>query len=402
MSGSVSDLLHQQIACGEYERAAKTAHTLAEVKCAAFADFTGVIQHLVNARQPDIAGVLLEGSRRFFVSVGGPPLGQLVGEMTAVLVSCWREKLDEPARKSVALVLTLLGSPDCPTVKEDSPIVAKFAGWAGRFALRANDGVWFGEIALQTAGWAARDLTGHSGVAFLPAFDFWLHRILRHDCTETIPVLFEALSALLTPETGRKIIFDEFLQEWRVVAGMACLNLESPMASKLVEQLLLFTVRSKDAELWLPVSKKIGEVAALAVSKNGVPAGFLVLRALLDMGRINLGDELKFGTGPDPDNVRQRIIRLVCLETLQIADIAAHSDMYAVSGDKIEELFRCWVNDPQYESQIRSIQRFCQLLLIYWSNNRKRAAKKWTPREKALSEPLLITEEDQTKLAFLL
>jgi hypothetical protein len=174
------------------------------------------------------------------------------------------------------------------------------------------------------------------------------------------------------------------------------------MASQFVEHLLLFTVRSADSELWLPVSEKIGEAAVLAVSKHGVQAAFSVFRPLLDVGRVNLGDELKFGTGPDPDSMRQRIIRLVCRETLRIAEMAAHADLYAVSGDKIEEMYRCWVSDPQYESHIRPIRRFCQLLLIFWSINRKRAAKNWTPRDKTLSVPLLLTEEDQAKLSFLL
>ena len=122
----------------------------------------------------------------------------------------------------------------------------------------------------------------------------------------------------------------------------------------------------------------------------------------MDLGRIQLNDELKFGTGPDPENPRQRIIRLVCLATLQIADVAAHGDMGAVVGDKIEEMYRTWAADPHFEPQVRSIQRFCQLLLIFWANNRKRAAKKWAPREKMLAEALLLSEEDREKLTFLL
>ncbi len=402
MSVSSSDLLHQQLARGEYEQAAKTAITLSEAKQTAFADFVGLIQHAVNARQQDIAVVLLNGSRRFFVAGDAAALRQQVVEMTAVLASCWREKLDEPARVSVALVLQRLEAPGCPVSKDDGAIVAQFAGWAGRFALRQRDMAWFGEIALQTAGWATRNLCAGDSEAFLPAFDFWLHRILRQGNIEAIPVLFEALFLFLVSASEKEILFHQFLREWRVIAASACLNPESPLAAQLVEQLLLFTVRIETPAFWPPVSGKIGEVAALTVSTHGIKEGLPVFRPLLDVGRVNLGDELKFGTGPDPDSNRQRIIRLICCEALKIADMAAHRDMLAVAGDKIEEIYRNWVADPQYEPQIRSIQRFCQLLLIFWSNNRKRAAKKWTPREKVLSEPLLLTEEDRIKLAFLL
>lgn len=402
MSGSVTGLLHQQIACGEYEQAVKTAPDMAGEKSATFTDFVGAIQHAVNARQPEIAVALLDGSRRFFVAMDADALRLVVGEMTAVLASCWREKMDDPARTAVTLVLELLSSADYPVTKAESQTVAQFASWAGRVILRKNDMAVFREIALQTSQWAARNMNEQAGEAFLPAFDSWMHRILRQGRTEAVPVLFEALSIFISAVADQKIVLEKFLREWRVIATAACLNTESPLASQMVEQLLLFTVRSENPEFWKPVSEKIGEVAVLAVVKHDVATAFPVFRPLMDVGRVNLGDELKFGTGPDPDNKRQRIIRLVCLETLKIADMAAHMDLASVAGDKIEEMYQSWANDPQYESQIRSIQRFCQLLLIYWTNNRKRASKKWTPRAKNLSEPLLLTEEDRTKLIFLL
>lgn len=402
MSGNAVGLLRQQIARGDFEEALKAAPHIAQAKAATFTDSVSLIQHSLSARQSELAVALLEGSRLFFVTATPADVHQLVEEMTAVLASCWREKLDAPARKAVSLVLELLESPDCLAGKPDRPTVAHFAGWAGRFALRRNDEVWFGEIALQTAAWAARDMDGQDGESFLPAFDSWLHRILRHDRTEAIPVLFEAMSLLFAAETDKVSFMAEFLKEWRAVAATACLNPDSLVASELVEQLLLFTVRAGSAELWSPVTERISEVAALTVAKHGVSVGFPVFRPMLDVGRVNLGDELKFGTGPDPDSMRQRIIRLVCAEAIWIADMAAHSDFSKVAGDKIEEMYQSWIKDPRYEPHIRPIQRFCQLLLIYWSNNRKRAAKRWTPREKCLSEPLLLTEEDQAKLTFLL
>ena len=81
--------------------------------------------------------------------------------------------------------------------------------------------------------------------------------------------------------------------------------------------------------------------------------------------------------------------------------MAAHKDFSAVAGDKIEEMYHSWLSDPEYESQKRSIERFCQLLLIFWSQNRKRAARKWTPRDEKLATPLL-SEAERQKLSFLL
>lgn len=399
MSVSGWEVLRQRISAGEFEQALQSVPDLAAAKATTLSDMSAAIHHAIYARQPELTLTLLEGTRRFFAVSGPDDLRGLLGQMTAVLAACTREKMIEPAQKTTEMVLGLLSDPNCPASGELLPAGAKFAGWAGRFALRRNDGAWFAEIVSRTAAWAAK--TG-SGEAMLETVDSWLHRILRYDRVEAIPALFEALSALYDAVEGKNAFLTNFLTEWRAVSAMACLNPESPAASLLVEELLAFAARTKKPDTWAPVVEKVGEVAALAVTKHGIAAGFPVFRPLLDLGRLQLNDELKFGTGPDPENPRQRIIRLVCLATLRIADMAAHGDMGAVAGDKIEEMYRTWAADPRFEPQARSIQRFCQLLLIFWANNRKRAAKKWAPREKMLAEPLLLSEEDRGKLTFLL
>ena len=402
MSVSGWVLLRQQIAAGEFEPALRSVPQLTEARATTLADCATAIQHAVYARRPDLVLALLQGSRRFLTVHNFRTLPAILETMTDILAACIREKMLEPARETTALVLALLGSADCPATAAMTPRVVKFAGLAGRFALRRNDGERFAGIVAATAQWAARDEDGQAGTALLEAVDSWLHRILRYDRFEAIPAVFEVLGPLCTTAADRNAFLTLFLQQWRAVATMASLNPESPAASILVEQLLALNGHINDPELWLPLTEKIGEVAALAVTRHGVAAGFPVFRPLLDVGRVQLNDELKFGTGPDPDNLRQRVIRLVCLTALKIADVAAHGDMTAAAGDKIEEMYRTWANDPRFEPHVRSIQRFCQLLLIFWANNRKRAAKKWAPREKALSEPLLLSEEDREKLSFLL
>ena len=399
MSVSGWELLRRRISAGEFEQALQSVPDLAVARSTRLSDFSAAIHHAIYARQTELTLSLLEGTRRFFAVSGPDDLRGLLGLMTAVLAACTREKTIEPAQKTPEMVLELMSAPSCPASGELLPAGAKFAGWAGRFALRRNDGAWFAEIVARTAAWAAK---AGSGEAMLETVDSWLHRILRYDRVEAIPVVFEALSVLYAAVEEKNAFLAKVLTGWRAVAAMACLNPESPAASLLVEELLAFAARTKNPEVWAPVVEKVGEVSALAVTKHGIAVGFPVFRPLMDLGRIQLNDELKIGTGPDPENPRQRIIRLVCLATLQIADVAAHGDMGAVVGDKIEEMYRTWAADPHFEPQVRSIQRFCQLLLIFWANNRKRAAKKWAPREKMLAEALLLSEEDREKLTFLL
>ncbi len=401
---SVKDmtLLHQQIAASDFEQAETTAKRLAADTSFSFDGFICETHHAVNARQSNLALILLEGAERYFTTaVDAKQLESRVEPLTLLIASCRREKMDEPARRLSGLVLELLDKPDFSSSREALAGIAKFAGIAGRYALRRKDLDWFSAISRQTVAWAVRCESGAAGQVFLPVLDSWMHRITRQELFDGVPVLFESVFLLLAAEPNRGEFLNSFLQEWRTVAATACLNPENPLASEWVEQLLLLTIRAEETAFWRPVTQKIAEVASLAVAKHGVSASFAVFRPLLDVGRVNLGDELKFGTGPDETSLRQLIIRLVCTEAIRVADMAAHKDFSAITGDKIEEMYHSWLRDPSYESQTKSIERFCQLLLIFWSLNRKRAARRWTPREEKLAAPLL-SEEERSKLSFLL
>lgn len=402
MSAEAVGFLHDQIARGDFETAKKTADKLMKSTAVSFPEVLSVTRHAVNARQPEIALALLEGCRRFFASPEAGEVQGLIREMTALIAASWREKMDDPARKAVEFVLQMMEAQRYKADRETIQALAAFSGMSGRLALLRKDVPWFCDIAVQSAGWLAQCGNGSAGEDFLPLFDSWLHRILRQGRTDALTGIFDSLFLVFSAESDKKTFMEGILRDWRAAAGIACMNPEGIMAPQLVEHLLLFVFRTGDLELWRPVIFRIGEVATLAVSRHGIRESFSTFRPLLDVGRVALSDELKMSGGPDSDNQRQLIIRLVCDQALRIADLAAHSDFSAVTADKLEEIYRKWVDDPEYESHTKSIRRFCQLLLMYWAHNRKRAAKKWSPREKDLSEPLLLTDADRSKLVFLL
>jgi hypothetical protein len=349
-----------------------------------------------------LADILTEGTPVVFDSVANEAqLQKLMEECALLVASCRREKMDEQARVLVGLALGSLEKQPLPNEQRTIAAVARFSEISGRYALRRKDVQWFGKIAGQTLGWASgQDRFGLREI-FLPVLDSWMHRITRVYLVDALPAFFEAVYLLYLNDQDKDEFWAAFLLEWRATAAIASQNPVSTMASEWVEQLLLLTIRTENAAYWRPVIQRIGEVAGLAVTKHNIQESLPVFRPLLDVGRVNLADELKFGSGPDPDSVRQRIIRLICDEMLKISDMASRSVLMSVAGDKIEEAFQCWILDPAYESQTVSIQRFCQLLLIYWSMNRKKAARNWTPREQRLSDPLL-TEVERRKLTFLL
>jgi len=230
MSVSGWELLRRRISAGEFEQALQSVPDLAVARSTRLSDFSAAIHHAIYARQTELTLSLLEGTRRFFAVSGPDDLRGLLGLMTAVLAACTREKIIEPAQKTTEMVLELMSAPSCPASGELLPAGAKFAGWAGRFALRRNDLAWFAEIVSRSVAWAAKAGSGQSGEAMLETVDSWLHRILRYDRVEAIPVVFEALSVLYDADEEKNAFLANFLTGWRAVAAMACLNPESPAA----------------------------------------------------------------------------------------------------------------------------------------------------------------------------
>ena len=402
MSVKQTHLLRQQLAAGDVEKAADTAKLLKADQGISFDEFIQEVHYAVNARQSDVALILLEDCPRFFESVANTDkLEKQIDQLIVLIASCRREKMDDPARRLVVFMLLLLERQDFPVTQGLVDAVAKFAGIAGRYALRRKDLIWFGQIALPSVSWATRCEGCVVSERFFPVLESWMHRITSQSLFDGVTVFFEATFLLLMADKNKPEFIDRLLLEWRSVTATACQNPENSLASQWVEQLLLMTIRLEDRTYWRPVTQKITEAASLAVVRHGVAASFDVIRPLLDVGRVNLADELKFGSGPDDSSLRQLIIRLACNAAIHVANMAAHADFSAVTGDKLEEMYHSWLRDPNYESQARSIERFCQLLLIFWSLNRKRAARKWTPREEKLSASLFSDEERQ-KLSFLL
>ena len=402
MSGSRLEILRNQISAGDYAQAEKTVDALSLDFTLSLDLYFSVLRHAVHAKQPVLVDTLTEKGLLGIEKIADSLLFvHCMEEVTLLLAACGREKMDEPAKKWVTALLAALERQSEKGSYATVKAVASFANFSGRYALRKKDVSWFAEVCLQTAGWTVRSDCPEAGVLFWPVLEAWMHRINRHALVDALPALFDALLLFLQAEMDKGKFWRGFLPYWRTVATIASLNPLHSMASDWVEQLLLLWVRGESTDAWRSVVQSIGEVSRVAVRNHEFKQAFPMFRPLTDLARVTLADELKFGSGPDPDSSRQKILRLVCEETLRICDMSARNDISSVAGDRIEEMFQYWTADPAYESQFRSIQRFCQLMLIYWSLNRRKASRKWEPREPKLTESVL-SEEDREKLSFLL
>ena len=392
----------EQSAATDDAQARQSAEKLVAGRNANLGELMLAASHAVRAGQPAAAMILLDGAGRFLHNPDAGLMRNFIEEMVTLLGICWREKMNEPALRAIELVLEILAEPLPAGAVELAPAVAGFTQRAGRFALLRREDDLFAGIAAQSSSWLAKACGGNSAGLMQPVIEAWLYRLVKHDRVTALAAVFSAMQTLMAAETDKTALLGNFLQEWRVAASTASLKPNNPLAVQLMEQLLLFALQSDNRDFWPPIVQTSGEAAALTVARHGARDGFFAVRPLLDVGRVMLGDELKLGSSEEPSNLRQLILYLVCDQAIRIANLAARRDMGAVAGDKIEEMYGKWMGMPDQEQHRRSVCRFFQVLLIIWSHKFRRAAKRWTPRENELSEPLLLSEEDQAKLTFLL
>lgn len=402
MSASHWEILRTQISEGEYTQAEKSIDALSVDFTLNLPLYFSILRHAIHARQPALTGILTGKGIDGLDKVAGSLLYvHCLEEAELVLAACAREKMDEPARQWIEAIAGSLERQSDKNSYATVKAVASFAEKAGRYALRKKEIDWFADVAQQTTRWLSQSELREAQCLLMSVFESWMHRIQRHSLVDALPVFFDSALLFLQATRMKEAFWNQFLPIWRVAATISSLNPFHSMASDWVEQLLLLLIRSESGFAWRPVVRVIGEVSRVAVSKHDFSQAFPVFRPLLDIARVNLADEIKLGNGPDPESSRQENLRLFCGETLRIAEIAARNDVTAVAGDRIEEMFQAWIVDPDYEAQFRSIQRFCQLMLIYWTVHRRKSSRKWAPREPQLTEPVL-SETDRQKLSFLL
>lgn len=402
MSAEPGAALEMLAADADELKARQAAETMVAGRNVRLGDLLNAVSQAVSARQSEAAMILLGGAERFINSADEALVDHLIPELTMLLGTCWREKMNDPARRVIEFALALLAKPPYTGSYILAPVVMDFAQRAGRFALLRREDALFGEITAQSASWLAHACSGQSTALITPVMEHWLHRIVKHQRVASVPAIFAVLRELMDVEIDKTAFLEKFLLEWRFAVSTAGLKPGNPLAVELMEHLFLFALQSSNKLFWPIVIRFAGDAATDAIIRQGARDGFFMARPLLDVGRVMLGDELKFGSGAEPDSMRQMVIRLICLQVLRMANLASRGDMLAVAGDKIEEMYKSWILLPGYEPHRRSICRFFQMLLIVWAHRFRRAAKKWVPRERELSEPLLLTEEDQVKLVFLL
>lgn len=108
--------------------------------------------------------------------------------------------------------------------------------------------------------------------------------------------------------------------------------------------------------------------------------------------------ELKFGRAENADSFRQQALACVVRESLALAAFTARQNMVDTAGDVVSDLYQQWTKVVP-PAGVKSVKRFCQLLLVYWLQT-SRQAKKYKVDD-VLARPQLLSEADKQRLGFL-
>ena len=106
MSVSNRELLRSQLARGEYEQAEKTARLLSLGPALKLEEFIPLFTHAVCARQAALATILIEDNN-CFLAPGSYSPRQKLEELTSLINTCVREKLEKAARALLDTALQL-------------------------------------------------------------------------------------------------------------------------------------------------------------------------------------------------------------------------------------------------------------------------------------------------------
>jgi len=362
-----------------------------------------IMEHALAAESGSLSLRLIEGFTVATKELDWEPeeINQFMSRIKVMVVSAWKRRLDESAVNLSRLGLVIAARHAEKTVPATDKLVTGFAGRCGSLAMARKNGEWLTAVRQGFCVWLLARPIGQA-IEVLSVLTEWLYPMVKVDRPEWVEEIFQVIDILVEQGLWEKAESDGFLEEWRSATAIASLNPYSRMASMLVERLIKSAMDRRNPDYWQAVVRQAGTIFSLAITRYALVDGFPILRPIFDAGRLLMLEELKFGSGEETDgDLRQKALRLILFQGLQALELAARSELTSTAADMIEKMYGVWTADPEYIPYRRSIKKFCQLYLIYWSQIRRRQAKNREPLNRELVEPFMFSDEEWGKLDFL-
>lgn len=345
--------------------------------------------------QPDIAGIALGAFRPLIRTIPMSDLSLAIDQLTLIAVLAARLKYNFLLAKVLENLFDATVRSDCMGDKQVVNAVLRSVRMIGLTALRRHDYDLFRELTARFKIWT-RDIPAELLVDGDGLFIVWLHQLAKSGdavALETVTQLGLDLYANKAITADRVSLI---ISEASKAAGTACLSQLNTVPPLILQFILEIAEKGDDLTLWRKAVNSVAQVVSLSSSRRGVIESFLVLLPILDTGRRLLADELKFGEFSD--GFRRQRLFVIIKESVLVAELHARQQMTSNPGEVITEIYEHWASLPQTIGIQKSIKRYCQLLLLYWQNTRKRQARRGMSIDKRLTEPMLVSDKDRKRL----
>ncbi len=353
----------------------------------------------LQAKQPNTAGMILDAFRPMLRCLPKEHIPAVTEQLTIIGAVALKEKQYFLVSKATDNILAILERADCSSERAIVQAAFRALKVMGAIAVRRRDPALFREITGRAARWFINNANYDLTAEIVPVLNVWLHRIVKSSDLVIFDIFYELIKQLSEADVWSDEAINLLFPEWINLAGIACLDPNSSLAVRIIETMPSLIASSQSLEYWTLVVNGAGQTAKLAVSHHGLKNAFPVVFPLLEMGRRYLVAELKFGEYAD--GFRQRVLYKILKECLMLITFIARQDMTITPGDVIAEVYQLWLTHPLMTANPKSAKKFCQLLLLFWGRIRRRQAKRYTPANKELFDPELISEKEKKLLEFL-
>lgn len=353
----------------------------------------------LRTKQPDTAGMILDAFKPLMRCLPKEYMPSVAEQLTLIGAVALKEKQYFLVAKAAENILAILERADLTSEKPIVQASLRALKVMGSIAVRRRDPALFREIAARLARWVIDNTEYNLSGEIVPVLNVLLHRIVKSGDTAIFDVFSELIVQLCEAGVWSEEAINLLLPEWTNLAGLACLDPNSVLAVKIIEIMPCLIDKGQNIRQWTLVVNNTGQVAKLAISHHGLKDAFPVVVPLLEMGRRYFMAELKFGEYAD--GFRRQVLFKILKECLMLITFVARQDMTVTPGDVVADIFQLWLIHPPAAANPKSIKKFCQLLLIFWTRTRRRQAKRYIPANRELIEPELISEDEKKRLEFL-
>lgn len=399
-------LVHAGMAAADQNAAYRAVDLLKEAfgNGAAGADdprlLSAVVIGGIRTKQLDIAAAALDAFRQMLRKLPADHVPAALEQLGFIAVVAFKERHGFLTAKVTDIFFAFLERRDWGNNPAAAAVAVDRLKIIGVLALRRKDAAMFREIAVRLlASLPPQQPPPEFAAALVTLTGVWLHRMVQNDDMAMFALLTDFVDGLRENGVFSQTAIMALVKEWQGLAGSASLNPQSELAPAISEFSLRLAFSFGDQKHWGEAIAAAGQVGRLSLQRHGIKRGFPMVMPLLECGRTLLTQELRFGSGEDPDSFRQRALYLLVRECMTLAEFTARQDIKLTAGDVIVDFFHEWTSGEQ--ANPKTAKRFCQLLAAYWLRVRARQAKRVTLSAE-LAEPPLLSDADKQRLGFLL